>query len=58
MCCAPVCQCGSKQNCGNPIATTQTGADVLALAAELELAAGKLRQRGGTIAPEPTGKPN
>jgi hypothetical protein len=43
---------------GRRIAWAATGADVLALAAELDLAAAALRQRGAKMAPEPTGKPN
>jgi hypothetical protein len=43
---------------GRRIAWAATGADVLALAAELDLAADALRRRGAKMAPEPTGKPN
>jgi hypothetical protein len=43
---------------GRRIAWASTGADVLALADELERAAEALRRRGATMAPEPTGKPN
>jgi hypothetical protein len=43
---------------GRRIAWAQTGADVLALADELEHVADALRRRGAKMAPEPTGEPN
>ena len=43
---------------GRGIAWVESGADVLALAAELEHAAGALRQHGTAMGPDQTGKPN
>jgi hypothetical protein len=43
---------------GRGIAWVESGADVLALAAELEHAAEALRQHGTDMGPETEGKPN
>jgi hypothetical protein len=46
----------SLAGCG--VAWVESGADVLALAAELEHAAGALRRHGTAMGPDPTGEPN
>ena len=43
---------------GRGVAWVESGADVLALAAELEHAAGALRRHGAAMGRDPTGKPN
>jgi hypothetical protein len=43
---------------GRGVAWVESGADVLALAAELEHAAGALRQHGTDMGPDAAGKPN
>jgi hypothetical protein len=43
---------------GRDIAWVESGADVLALAAELDHAAEALRRHGTAMGPDPTGKPN